>query len=445
MMKQREHAGAPIWWRPGIENNLKTESKSAISIGIRQGDSAVPFWALMAFVFILLISPQSFITALAPLHLALVTALLTMMAYLLDRFKQHRPIVIFNRENIIVFCLIGWAILTLPLSYWPGGSIGVFGDLYFKTIIIFWLLSHVINTVFRLRRIAWGVSLMVIPIALTAVAHFLSGNFIQSGIAPDESRILGYSGPLTGNPNDLALTLNLFLPLSVALFLGSRAPAVRIVLLFCIVLEVAAIIATFSRAGFLTLFVIFTLYLWELCKRHKWHWVIVAVYLPVAAIPFLPMGYLERLGTITHIEADPTGSAQARWGDTLAAIKYIADNPIIGAGLGVNVLALNKVRGPTWTEIHNVYLQYGVDLGIPGLVLFIILLRSCIKSARDAQSQSEKISGRNELYYLAQGIRISLIAFSVAAFFHPVGYHFYFYFIAGLALAARSIAVAERG
>jgi hypothetical protein len=36
-------------------------------------------------------------------------------------------------------------------------------------------------------------------------------------------------------------------------------------------------------------------------------------------------------------------------------------------------------------------------------------------------------------------LEISLVAFAVAAMFHPVGYHFYFYILAGLAVALRSI------
>ena len=31
------------------------------------------------------------------------------------------------------------------------------------------------------------------------------------------------------------------------------------------------------------------------------------------------------------------------------------------------------------------------------------------------------------------------VAFAVAALFHPVGYHMYFYYMAGMALAVRAI------
>src|SRR5262249_2209368 len=99
------------------------------------------------------------------------------------------------------------------------------------------------------------------------------------------------------------------------------------------------------------------------------------------SLPFLPAGYAKRLATVTNTSADTTGSAQARWEDTVSAIHYIAKNPIIGAGIGQDILALNEERGLRWRSVHNVFLQQGVELGLPGLVLFVLLLSSCLRAA----------------------------------------------------------------
>ena len=42
---------------------------------------------------------------------------------------------------------------------------------------------------------------------------------------------------------------------------------------------------------------------------------------------------------------------------------------VIGAGIGQDILAMNAQRGDDWTQVHNAYLQYAVDLGVPGVVL----------------------------------------------------------------------------
>lgn len=426
------------WWRPAAAANRGDLSERVAVFETKSPDSPVPFWALVAFTFILLVAPQSFFPVLAPLRIALLTAALAVMTYLFDRFIHRQPVLQSSPEMGITACLLAWAILTLPLSYWPGGSFTFLLDFYLKTLVVFWLLSHVVNTLPRLRHIAWGLSLMAVPLAVSGVENFLSGDFMREGV----HRILGYNAPLTENPNDLALMLNLILPLSVALFLASRKPAVRAALLALIGLDVVAIIVTFSRAGFLTLAVTLGMYLWILRRRHDRWLAAVILLLALAAVPFLPPTYLDRLTTITNIEADPTGSAQERWGDTVAAVKYVARNPVIGAGVGMNALAMNEARGATWKEIHNVYLQHAVELGIPGLILFLALLTGCIKSAHSVQRECAKAPAFAELFYLAVGIRISLIGFAVAALFHPAGYHFYFYYIAGLAIAAKTISAA---
>jgi probable O-glycosylation ligase (exosortase A-associated) len=399
----------------------------------------------MAFTFVLLLAPQARFPALAPLRIALMTALFASATHLASRYLRGRPVVRFTPEMRICACLVLWAILTLPFSYWPGGSVAFLLDLYFKTLIAFWLLGSIVTTMPRLRRLCWALCLMAIPIALSGVRNYLSGTVFEDGSPPSADRILGYNAPLTANPNDLALMLNLILPLAIALFLGNRKASARAVLLPIISLMIVAVIVTFSRAGFLTLAVIGLSYLWLLRDRPERAWAACALVLALLVMPFVPTEYVNRVSTITDIEKDATGSAQTRWRDLMASAEFVVAHPLVGAGVGNNVLALNAVRGPTWTEVHNVYMQYAVELGLPGLMLFLMLLTRCMERTRDAWHHCQRHSSHAELAFLAEGIRVSLIAFAVAALFHPVGYHFYFYYIAGLAVAVHTVCVRELG
>lgn len=423
------------WWRRDIVG--ESGYQGAIPAGEpKVQDSTLPFWALMSFTLVLLIAPQTYLPSLAPLRLALLTAAVSIAAYLFDRVFRQRPIMRWTREMWITAGLVGWAVLTIPFSYWPGGSARFLFDFYFKTLAIFWILSNVVNTRTRLRQVAWALSLMAVPLALTGINQYRLGNFMASGSV---TRIIGYEAPLTGNPNDLALMLNLILPLTLALFLSRAKGTPRSVLLGIIGLLVFGVIATFSRAGFVTLAAIFTMYLWRLRNRPERKWAVSALVIALLCLPLLPSGYLGRLATITNVEADETGSAEARWDDMVAAVRFIGRTPIVGAGLGMATLGLNEERGALWQIVHNVYLQYAVDLGIPGLVLFLLLLFGCIKSATFVQRRSAGVSTLRELFFLAEGIEVSLIAFAVAAFFYPVAYHFYSYYIGGLALAIKAI------
>lgn len=423
------HSGAE-WWRPAVPTTSTAPATSTSAL-----ESKVPFAALMVFTFILLLAPQTLIPGLARLRIALLTGVFAIVAHCWTRFAAGRPLMRFTREMAIVGALLGWVLVTLPLSEWPGGSLQILVNLYLKSLIIFWLLSNTVNTLRRLRTVAWGLTLMAVPLAITGIRNFVS--------QPAAGRIAGYDAPLTGNPNDLALMLNLILPLTVALFLVSRGGAVRAFLGGLIALDVGAIVATFSRAGFLTLVVILVLYLWTQVRRRQWGWPVLVLLLTFAGIPLLPAGYLDRLGTVINIEADPTGSAQARWKDSGAALDFTLEHPLVGAGLGMNILALNELRGPRWQPVHNVYLEYAMDLGWPGLGLFLFLFVSCIRGAAKVRATFARIPPMTELSALADAIRIALVAFAVAAFFYPVAYNFYFYYFAALAVAAGAVAASE--
>lgn len=390
----------------------------------------------MVFTLILLLSPQTFLPGLASIRIALLTGAFAVLAHCWTRFAARRPFMRSTRELWLAAGLLAWAAATLPFSKWVGGSLQILLDLYLKALIIFWLISQTVTTLARLRTIAWGLSLMAAPLATTAVREFLSHSVVKG-------RIVGYDAPLTGNPNDLALMLSLILPLTAALFLVSRRPVVRGLLAALIILDAGAIVVTFSRGGFLALATILVLYLRTLHKRREWKWVIAVLVLAAASVPLLPSGYLNRLSTITNIDADPTGSAEQRWADTRVGLGYLVRHPLTGAGLGMNVLALNELRGASWHEVHNVYLQYGMDLGWPGLALFLLLLVNCIRNAADVHERCIRVRALHELATLAEAIRIALVAFAVAALFSPVAYNFYFYYFAGLAVALSAAHAAE--
>jgi O-antigen ligase len=277
-------------------------------------------------------------------------------------------------------------------------------------------------------------SLASLPLAFTAIVNFASGVY-------DDGRVAGYQGGIAHNPNDLALTLNIVLPLTTALLMSARSLTMRLALGAMVAFNTVGVIVTFSRGGFLTLLVILLLTTISLLRRRAAAVSAVAVVF-VAAMPLLPAGYLDRLATITDVESDPTGSSQDRWRDIVAAAGLVMDNPVIGVGLGQDVLALNDVRGPTWKSVHNIYLQYGVDLGLTGMGLFVAMFAIAVVGARrvERRLRAHPDRDRQDLAALAGAVRIGLVAFAVAGLFHPVAYYFYFYYLAGLAVAVQRTA-----
>jgi probable O-glycosylation ligase (exosortase A-associated) len=401
-------------------------------------ENGMAFVAIVIFTFILLLSPQSWFPVLGKMRIAFLAAGLAAAVLLWDRWTRREKLLELTPEVILALALLGWASLTLPLSYWPGGSLGLLTNMYIKSLAAFWLLANIVTTTRRLRFLTTILGLCTAPLALSAFRHFAGGAYLDAG-HPGVRRIMGYQAGLTSNPNDLALMLNLILPLIIANFLTARRPGMRVFWLVLIAFDVVGVVLTFSRGGFLGLATIGVVYFVKLVRRPEdraWAFAVLAV--AILSLPLLPATYMNRLATITNIESDVTGSAQERWRDQMAALRFVMDHPVTGAGIGMDILALNQMRGEQWKSVHNVYFQYAVDLGIPGVTLFLLLQWRVFRAVRTAQRDSAEQPALRDAHYLAGGLQVSLIVFAIAALFHPVAYHFYFYYIAALALAART-------
>ena len=417
------------WWR--------RDTPAAPAAVTPPSGNTVAFAALIAFTAILLVSPQEWFPAIKSLRIALLAAGVAITAHFSSRMFGQVQALPVRREMAIALAFIVWAAITIPLSIWPGGSWAQLSDHLIKAVIFFWLIGTLVTTRQRLEFFVWVLVLCALPLAATALANYRSGVFITSATSSVQ-RIAGYVGGagLAGNPNDLALMLNLLLPLTGALFVISKQPWLRLVALGVLILSVAAVIVTFSRAGFITLAVIAVATFAAMVRRGALGAAVVVVFLALGAFVLTPDQYFTRLATITNIEADTTGSAQGRWDDYFVSLEYIRMHPIAGAGLGQDLLALNATRGhSTWRSVHNAYLQAAVDLGIPGMTLLLALLLASFANARRVRRAALRRPDLHGLAVMATGVHVSLLAFSVAAFFHPIAYQFYFFCLAGLAVA----------
>ncbi|MDN5837080.1 MAG: O-antigen ligase family protein, partial [Nitrosospira sp.] len=405
--------------------------------------STVTFVCLMAFTFVLILSPQEHFTALKPLHLAQLFAMLAGGFYLRDRFRYGAPPPAGLSEYTWVALLVLWAIVTVPLSIWPGGSVNTITELFLKAVITFWLLGRVVNTPERLKMAAWILALCSVFLSFSAVKTFFSGGFANYMASAGPDRISGYESGLAANPNGLALVLVLILPLTLALVPLAKRFALKVLLVAFAVLDVVAIFATYSRGGFLALVTALVVYAIVLWRRGNRTAVMLLVLLGVAAVPMLPDSYTNRLDTIVAYQEDQSGSAEARLEGMTLAAGYTLRNPVIGTGIGMDMLALNELRDTNkWHHVHDVYLRYSMELGLPGLALFLLLFYSVLKGCNRARrfSAARKTPQQRNLFFLSEGLLVSLITFGVAAVFYPAAYQFYFFYFAGLAAAAKTIA-----
>jgi O-antigen ligase len=424
------------WWRVA-----PLEPASAVpSAATEPRQGRVAFFALVIYTVILIAAPQEFFGVLAPLRIAMGFGVVALVAHAVDRLSGRVQAPRWPNAVKLALALVLWAVASIPFSYWPLGSVDVLLHLYLKSVAVFLLLAGVVDTTPRLRRLSGVLVGCAVLIALTALQHFRAGDVT----AGSGDRIAGYgTSGMAGNPNDLALLLNIVIPINAMLCASARTTRAKVLLALPLLLSVAGIVVTFSRAGFLALAVTALLFLWRGLRRGALLPAGVVIASLLVLVLAAPAGYRDRLSTVSDISADQTGSAQNRWRDTQLAAGFALRHPVLGAGIGMDYLALNEMRGPQWISVHNIYLNYAMDLGLIGMALFVALFWSAYRSVARVERRRTRRDPRDALGLAATGVRISMVSFAVAAFFHPIAYHAFFYYLAGLAVAIARVDVIQ--
>ena len=227
-------------------------------------------------------------------------------------------------------------------------------------------------------------------------------------------------GGVSGDPNYFTLTALVWLPLAFYLMRGPRPRWERLFCFGCLLVTLLAISLAASRGGFLGV-VAGTLFIVSRAKHRLRNLALMSVFL-MPMVLFLPSSPVQRLLNPTESDQQATESRFMFWS---AGLRMFASNPLMGVGVDrfmVNLPQYIDVGDRTWISqetyaiAHNTYIQVAAELGLLGLLPFLLLLfstyRGLQKVARDALR-----SGPLLLHQAAVGMQAGLVGYAVSAFF----------------------------
>ena len=391
---------------------------------------------------------------LAPFRLLL---LLGGLALIVIGLSGRLPVVLNNPMSKYLALFTVWFIICTPFGYWIGGSVQLFLDFWSKAALAFVLVAGCVQTIDQCKTIFKTIGYSVGILAMMALA--------LRGV--DKTGRLGLIDTRYDNANELAWTLVLGLSfLLFLLFNGNRWQKV-IAGLFCAPI-LLALTKTGSRGGMLgfCLLAVFALFQVSRATRIK-----LAIAVPVLLLLLLmvtPPAIRARYTTIFGSGKDYTGiaasqlssqevlqstasaSAEARWGLLKDSINLTLRHPVFGVGPGnfqvaqeEIALARGEPRG-AWRVTHNTYTQLSSEMGIPGLVIYVMFLYECVKALnRIAHS---RYAGRDwqDLRALAKALRATFLSLIPVMFFGSFGFDTNMPILGGLACALSLIAQRER-
>ncbi|MGH9766335.1 MAG: O-antigen ligase family protein [Blastocatellia bacterium] len=405
----------------------------------RQEEQRDPYrWAfgfLYLFTILLYIRPSDLLPALESFPLAKIVAILAFVVFAGARYNHSKSVINWTTEVKMVFVMLFLALLFTPIAASPRDSIDTLNDVFVKIVTVFILIIGLVNTRARLRSM---ISLSVLCgtwLAIFAIKDYATGNFnVKSG------RIAGVVGGIFGNPNDLAMALNMLIPLAVALALVS-AGRVRLFYLASALMMTAGVIVTFSRAGFIALVALAGILIWKFGRGMRLKAMLGALIPSIILLAAVSDTYHNRLTSIVDHDKDETGSARQRSELLKFSLDLAIRHPFIGVGIGNFHVYSIREKGA-----HNAYLETAAELGSFGLVAYLIVILGSFRGVARIERETLRARRRDDLYLrsLSIGLQAALGAYIVNSFFASTQYLWYLYYVAGFAVALRGIYAAER-
>ena len=408
---------------------------------------------MIAFTAVLFFRPQDHVPPLAAFHLAELTAAAGLAAMAARRMSSGLPIAKINPEVVGVLALGAVIVFTIPFSFWPGGSLALFSDIYVKIILIFALMISTITTPRRLSQMTWLIILICGYLSVRGIYDYARGVNLMEG-----DRLRGAVGGFMENPNDLAMNLIVFMAPALMIVFQDHRMFRRFVAAGLVLVMAVAIVLTKSRAGFIGIGAMGLVVIYY-AMRQRPAVVFALIFAAIIATPMMPNAFWDRMASITNPDEDQTGSRQQRIQLFKQGLQVFAENPITGIGAGQFVNYDGEMMVARWRVTHNVWLQVAAELGIFGFGAFAFLVwrafSSCFAARRLIRGPTRKHPGGGVVTTLtaeeekivdmnAKGMLAGLVGWLVCAFFASVAFNWTFYYVFGLAVVGREIARERR-
>lgn len=343
-----------------------------------------------------------------------------------------------------VMILLALAIITIPVSVWPGNSLNYLLNVYLKTILLFLLVIYWCRSLTDVRRLIW---VCCVATAALVIPGLLSGDHTDRY----QANLGSYDA------NDLALLFVVALPFVLYLF-SNAGKVAKFVLLGVTLLYFYGIVLTQSRGGLLALLVVGGLILWRsrLSRSAK----IGTVFAAILVFGVLAgTAWKERISTMLDPQTEYDQTAGGRTDIWKTGLILLATHPW-GLGIDGFVTAegLYHEGLGKWSAPHNSFIQIATELGIAGLIVFVRLLMQVMRTLRHVETFAQgriepppaikavrrlSVSSEapqlvkdssQELFLLAEALEIALWGFIVGGFFLSHAYSGILYVMLALSL-----------
>lgn len=382
---------------------------------LRQPAVGVMFWAWIG-----LMNPHRLTWGYAyTFQFAMLVAVVTFIALVVSREPRQMK---GGAAAVVLFFFIAWTCLTTFFALVPDPAVAMM-----QRVLKIQLFTFVaLYVLYKREHITW----LIWVIALSIGYYSIKGGLFT--IATGGSYIVwGPAESFIEDNNHLALAVVMTIPLWAYLFIIHRQRWVRIGIGAAIVLSTVSAVGSQSRGALLAI-VAMSMFLW-LKGRSKVLIGAVLVFVAISVVTFMPSSWETRMGTILTYEQD--SSAVGRIETWRMLFNLAADRPFTGGGFEPYVQWIADTYNPSYGRIHAAHSIYFAVLGEHGFIALALFLlfwalvwRMCTQVAKATQGKPDQ----SWAFWLAQMIKVSLIAYLIGGAFLSLAYWDmpYFLFVA---------------
>ncbi|MFO7888937.1 MAG: O-antigen ligase family protein [bacterium] len=356
-------------------------------------------------------------------------------------FKSQR--IYYDKILLLYLALIIWALF--PVGFVVSQSSLLFA--VFTWIKCFFLFFYITNRIKSKEQLWIIIDVLLIALlfqGLVGSFQKISGRTLGLSFLGERQRVFlrashGRARGTLGFPNQYAAYMIMIMPLAVTMFIYSKKGLKKLWYLVILIASSIGWITSLSRSGWLgmagALVVIFFLMNKAAQVNLKAFFLLVFGILIISFLVFI-------FGEQVLSRVQNVGTQQYRMLMIRMSLDMTAANPIFGVGLwNYQFHSFGDFR--YWHAVHNMFLRFAAETGIPGFLLFMAIIYNSFKNC----IQSLRFRDRF-LNYTALGIMGGQLAFIIAAMFNPQYQHyrhkFLFWFLIGLGIAVKRIGLHEK-
>ena len=398
-----------------------------------------PLFGVVCLLFLEYVRIIHLVPALAVTKPNLIVAIMVLVSWMLHVVIVKKTKIFLPRQVYALAAFVCLMVFSIFGAYLQVEAVNLLKG-FLEYAVFCFLIIQVINTPRRLKIFLAGFLFSNTIVAFLALPklYFHYHWIHHTGLG---------LGTFLGDGNDLALAMNIVIPIAFLLFLREKSRIVQIILVGILVTLLVVVVLSGSRGGTVTL-VVTGLLLLVTSPRKMLTFTLVGILL-AGVFLLAPRRYFDRILTIGDYEEDP--SAQGRMDAWSAGFRMALDHPLTGVGpanFAVNYAWFYTppgVRLGAGLAAHSVYFETLGELGFPGLLCLLILVCFNFADNRRVRRVLQRGHvGRSEVTYsFSHGLDISLTAFLVGGAFLSATYYPHLFVLTGMFAALRNIARGE--